>query len=75
MEWYMHAKIRSLFILTAVLAKTVFPYINKTGITQLRLRFSKDDNNDKGADFLRFFSADSASISDYPLLEVKYYIP
>ena len=71
----MHAKIRSLFILTAVLASTAYPYINKASVTQLRLRFTKDDNNDNGADFLRFFSADSTIISDYPVLEVRYYIP
>jgi hypothetical protein len=49
--------------------------INRLRVTQLRLRFNKDDNNDNGADFLKFYSADSASMSDYPVLEVKYYIP
>jgi hypothetical protein len=49
--------------------------INHLGVTQLRLRFSKDDNNDNSADFLRFYRADSTSMSDYPVLEVKYYIP
>ena len=44
-------------------------------MTQFRLRFAKDDNNDNGADFLRFFSADTANMSDFPVLEVKYYIP
>jgi len=60
---------------TSVLKTTSFPFINPTGVTQFRLRFATDDNNDNGADFLRFFSADTASMGDYPLLEVKYYIP
>lgn len=60
---------------TSVLAKTAYPFINAAGVTQFRLRFQKDDNNDNGADFLRFFSADTANMGDYPTLEVKYYIP
>lgn len=60
---------------TAALSKLAFPHINKTGVTQLRLRFTKDDNNDNGADLLRFFCADSANLGDYPVLEIKYYIP
>jgi ELWxxDGT repeat protein len=60
---------------TGKFIKTAFPYFNKTGVTQLRLRFSKDDNDDNGADFLRFYSADTANFTDYPVLEVQYYIP
>jgi len=60
---------------TSILTKAAYPFINPTGVTQFRLRFSKDDNNDNGADFLRFFSADTASMGDYTVLEVKYYIP
>jgi len=35
----------------------------------------RDDNDDLGADFLKFFSADSPVLSDFPLLEIKYYVP
>lgn len=60
---------------TGKLAKTAFPFINKAGVTQLRLRFAKDDNNNNDFDMLVFYSANWVHYSDYPLLEVKYYIP
>jgi len=60
---------------TSVLAKTAYPFVNASGVTQFRLRFAKDDNNDHVANFLQFYSADSTDMSDYPLLEVKYYVP
>jgi ELWxxDGT repeat protein len=60
---------------TTFLSSTAFPFFNKTGVTQLRLRFTKDDNDDNSADFLKFYSADSANLGDYPLLVIKYYIP
>ena len=60
---------------SAALTKAGHPFVNLLGVTQFRLRFATDDNNDNGADFLRFFSADTANMSDYPILEVKYYIP
>jgi hypothetical protein len=52
---------------------TAFTYINKTGLTQFRLRFFKDDNDDMGADFLKFFSGDAAAASR-PVL-IVYYLP
>ncbi|GEM_PF-1324965 len=48
--------------------------VNKTGVTQFRLRFKLDDNNDKGADYLKFFSG-NAAFADRPQLVVEYYIP
>jgi hypothetical protein len=50
-------------------------YINPTGMTQLRLRFSTDDNNDNGADILRFFSGNVAVLSVRPVLMISYYVP
>jgi hypothetical protein len=50
-------------------------YINKTGLTQLRLRFSKDDNDDMGADYIRFYSGDYSTGSYRPQLIVYYYVP
>ncbi len=53
----------------------IFPYINKVGATQIRLRFQTDDNDDLGADFLRFYSGNASAVSDRPLLIVEYYVP
>jgi hypothetical protein len=50
-------------------------YINTTGQTQFRLRFEIDDNDDLGADTIKFYSRDT-STSDYrPVLLVNYYLP
>lgn len=45
--------------------------INKTGMTQFRLAFSKDDNDDRSADYIKFFSGDSA-FENQPQLIVVY---
>jgi len=52
----------------------ILPYINKAGITQLRLRFSKDDNDDMSADYLKFYSGD-ADTTIRPQLVIEYYVP
>jgi hypothetical protein len=49
-------------------------FINKFGITQFRLLFSKDDNDDLGADYIKFFSGNSTS-ANLPQLIVTYYVP
>jgi hypothetical protein len=46
-------------------------FVNKTGPTQLRLRFSLDDNNDHGADYLSVFSG-NAPAAARPVLLVYY---
>jgi hypothetical protein len=56
----------------AVLPSTSLQYINKAGLTQIRLRFTLDDNNDFGADNMRFFSGNYTVVSDRPELEVQY---
>ena len=48
--------------------------VNKTGTTQLRLRFTLDDNNDKGADYISFYSGNSTLLLSQPTLWV-YYLP
>ena len=53
----------------------ILAYINKVGVTQLRLRFATDDNNDGGADYVRFYSGDDATVSSRPMLIVEYYVP
>jgi hypothetical protein len=50
------------------------PLVSRTGSTQFRLYFSKDDNNDKKADTIRFYSGNSTS-ANVPQLIVTYYVP
>ncbi|MCJ7723072.1 MAG: hypothetical protein MUP03_02965, partial [Anaerolineales bacterium] len=57
------------------LGSSAFTYINLTGITQFRLRFKIDDNDDQDADYLKFYSGNHATISLRPLLVMKYYVP
>jgi hypothetical protein len=59
----------------ANLNATAFPYINRTGVTQFRLRFQLDDNNDLNADFLKFYSGDAAAASYRPILIITYHVP
>ena len=54
---------------------TGFPFINLTGITQFRLRFQKDDNNDLNADFMKFYSGNVTTAADRPVLVIEYYVP
>jgi hypothetical protein len=56
------------------LPASAFLYINNAGVTQLRLRFVKDDNDDLAADYLRFFSGNSTA-ANRPQLIITYYIP
>jgi hypothetical protein len=48
-------------------------YLDDTDIVQFRLRFSKDDNNDMGADFLNIYSGD-AGAANRPQLLIQYYV-
>jgi hypothetical protein len=45
--------------------------INLIGITQLRLYFQLDDDNDASADFIRFYSGDAAA-ANRPVLVIDY---
>jgi Concanavalin A-like lectin/glucanases superfamily len=56
------------------LAATAHPYVNRTGITQLRLRFQTDDDNDAVADLIRFYSGNAAA-TDRPVLVITYSVP
>jgi hypothetical protein len=53
-------------------------YINKlstlSGLSQIRLRFKLDDNNDTIANFLSLFSGD-ADDANRPQLIIRYYVP
>ena len=60
---------------SAILNATGRANINKTGTTQFRLRFAKDDNDDLGADFMKFFSGNYNTASLRPTLIIEYYVP
>jgi hypothetical protein len=62
-------------VYTGVFGAAAFPHINRTGLTQLRLRFQLDDDNDRIADWLAFFSSDVTVAAYRPVLEVLYYLP
>jgi len=59
----------------AWLDSSAFEYVSQTGITQIRLRFQIDDNDDLGSDHLRFYSGDYEELADRPRLVVEYYLP
>jgi hypothetical protein len=48
--------------------------INKFGITQFRLFFSRDDNDDMGSDYVKFYSGNWIE-SEKPELIITYYLP
>ena len=60
---------------SAAMDKTALQYINVTGSTQFRLKFQIDDNDDQGADTIKFYSGDSAILDYRPVLQVEYYVP
>ena len=57
----------------AWLDPSAYEYINTTGITQIRLRFQLDDNDNMAADYLRFYSGDYDRLPDRPQLTIEYY--
>ncbi|MBV6396483.1 MAG: hypothetical protein HFACDABA_02081 [Anaerolineales bacterium] len=59
----------------AALDLAAFAHVNLFGSTQLRAHFSLDDNDDLGADLIRFFSGNHFMPSYRPTLIVEYYIP
>jgi hypothetical protein len=60
---------------SAKLLAVAYPYINPAGVTQLRLRFVTDDNDDANADYVKFYSGNFASFASRPWLVVVYYVP
>lgn len=59
----------------AMLDPSAFAYISRTGVTQLRLAFQLDDNDDLDADFMAFFSGDADDQAVRPHLLIEYYTP
>jgi hypothetical protein len=50
-------------------------FINLTGVTQFRLRFSIDDNDNNAPDYVSFFSGNYSVVSARPVLIIEYYVP
>jgi len=59
---------------SATLKSTGFAYVNRTGTTQFRVYFTKGDDHDSVADYLKFYSG-SASTANRPQLVIQYYVP
>ena len=60
---------------SANVLSTAFAKVNKTGLTQFRLRFAKDDNDDGQADYLKFYSGNTTTAADRPQLVITYSVP
>jgi len=60
-------------IYRASINSNYFQYLNLDGITQFRLRFGLDDDNDNTADYLRIFCGDMPVPFNRPNLRVWYY--
>lgn len=59
----------------AALDTISLPIINRTGVTQLRLSFQTDDNDDLGDDYLLFYSGNHDVLAERPHLLIEYYVP
>ncbi len=60
---------------SATMKSTGFTYVNRTGVTQFRLRFTKGDDGDSTADYLLFYSGNFANTTARPQLVIQYYVP
>lgn len=59
---------------SAIMDGAGYAYIDLAGTTQFRLRFALDDNDDRDADFMKFYSGKAAA-GNRPQLIIEYYIP
>jgi hypothetical protein len=46
--------------------------VNKTGKTQIRIRFPTDDNDDNGDDYIGYYSGNNGTAANHPQLVVTY---
>lgn len=60
---------------SAAMKSSGFTYVNRTGTTQFRLRFTKGDDGDGTADYLLFYSGNYGTASSRPQLIIQYYVP
>ena len=58
-----------------VLPASDFTYVNLSGLTQFRLRFSTASNNNHVADYDSFYAGDATTAANRPALIVQYYLP
>ena len=58
-----------------ILDSRAYPIINLNGLTQIRLGFQLDDNNDNGDNYIRFYSGDAVDLKNRPHLQIQYYLP
>jgi N-acetylneuraminic acid mutarotase len=59
-------------IYTGTLNSPAYSLVNLLGSTQFRLYFKLDDNNNKGADTIQFYSGDANNAAYRPVLIVTY---
>ena len=59
----------------AALDSKALPYINLIGVTELRLSFQLDDNDNLSNDYIDFYSGDKVAQNDRPYLLIDYYVP
>ncbi len=59
---------------SVTLKTTAFQFVNLTGLTQIRLRFQLDDNNDSAVDNILFYSG-NALFANRPIIVIEYYNP
>jgi hypothetical protein len=52
-----------------------YQFINFGGLTQFRLRFRFDDNNDFSANILKISSSDALNPAHHPQLIIQYHVP
>jgi hypothetical protein len=57
-----------------LLDSRAFPYINLNGVTQLRLRFEIEDDDNMSNNLLAVYSGDYNMLRDRPRLVVEYYL-
>jgi hypothetical protein len=69
------ALINSLYTINLINGKTyINTSSNNSGLTQIRLRFQLDDNNNMMADLLKLYSGNAINIADRPQLVINYYV-
>jgi uncharacterized delta-60 repeat protein len=59
----------------ADLSSSNLVFVNKFGVTQFRLRFDLQDNDDLDADYMKFFAGDATEEVNQPQLIVTYILP
>ena len=52
-----------------------YQFINFGALTQFRLRFKLDDNNDFSANILKIYSSDALNPANHPQLIIQYNTP